>query len=176
MTNNAERELLPCPFCGGRAEIIEQEDSDGRFAAVGCWECGAGSRQHYFLGDDARDHVAGAWNKRAQALGVPDGVHGIPEIEAMIRCLTQRGQSYQQLDKVSVEAAAMLRAISRQSASVRPAVPTPPKSSSVLVERLEAFISQHGGDATHACDEYELLSSLKELIAEYKAETTSKGK
>lgn len=63
----AERELLlPCPFCGGNAQIIEQRDEDGRFAAVVCWMCGAGSRQHYFLGDDAREHVAGAWNKRSR--------------------------------------------------------------------------------------------------------------
>lgn len=61
----AKFDLLPCPFCGGRAEVVEQRDEDGRFAAVGCSKCGAGSRQHYFCGGDAREHVVSAWNKRA---------------------------------------------------------------------------------------------------------------
>lgn len=60
-------QLKACPFCGGQATIIEAEDVDGRFAAVGCAKCGCGSRQHYFLGDDARQQVTSAWNTRAQA-------------------------------------------------------------------------------------------------------------
>ncbi|PXV60703.1 restriction alleviation protein, Lar family [Dyella jiangningensis] len=60
-------QLKACPFCGGQANIIEAEDVDGRFAAVGCSKCGCGSRQHYFLGDDARQQVTSAWNTRAQA-------------------------------------------------------------------------------------------------------------
>lgn len=67
MTNElrAKFDLFPCPFCGGDATIAEQTDEDGRFAAVVCLMCGAGSRQHYFCGDDAREHVADAWNERA---------------------------------------------------------------------------------------------------------------
>ena len=57
--------LLPCPFCGGEPEIVRAQDEDGRFAAVGCPHCGAGSRQHYFVGDDAVPHVVSAWNRRA---------------------------------------------------------------------------------------------------------------
>ena len=80
----AKFDLLPCPFCGGDATITEQSDEDGRFAAVVCWTCGAGSRQHYFCGDDAREHVAGAWNKRS-AHASRD-----VEVEALIRKYEKR--------------------------------------------------------------------------------------
>lgn len=60
-------ELKACPFCQGQAQVIEAHDDDGRFAAVVCVACGAGSRQHYFLGDDAREYAAAAWNKRPRA-------------------------------------------------------------------------------------------------------------
>jgi len=60
-----ESGLKNCPFCGGKSEIIIDTDDDGRFAAVTCPKCGAGSRQHYFCGDDARDYAASAWNTRA---------------------------------------------------------------------------------------------------------------
>lgn len=62
-------ELLPCPFCGSEAEIIVSEDDDGRFAAVSCPKCGAGSRQHYFCGEDAREFAADAWNTRPRTEG-----------------------------------------------------------------------------------------------------------
>lgn len=68
MNEQLKVQLLPCPFCGGEAEMIEAHDDDGRFAAVGCNKCGAGSRQHYFCGDDARDYAASAWNTRQAAL------------------------------------------------------------------------------------------------------------
>ena len=148
MTNNAERELFPCPFCGSRAEIIEQEDSDGRFAAVGCWECGAGSRQHYFIGDDARDHVASAWNKRAQASGVP---------VINIRCETVsdgvKGSTY--LNVIGVE--------QEDDSSFTVVTDHWPKSASVPVERLDALQRYTGGIQVYVLD-----SELAELIAEYK--------
>lgn len=57
-------DLLNCPFCGAAPEIIIDTDDGGRFAAVACLKCGAGSRQHYFCGEDAREYAAGAWNTR----------------------------------------------------------------------------------------------------------------
>lgn len=69
----SEIKLKPCPHCGGTAEIVLGEDDDGKFAAVACPKCGAGSRQHYFCGDDAREYAAGAWNTRAP-LEVDEGM------------------------------------------------------------------------------------------------------
>lgn len=69
-------ELLPCPFCGSEAEIIVSEDDDGRFAAVSCPKCGAGSRQHYFCGEDAREFAADAWNTRPRTEGRGEGEPG----------------------------------------------------------------------------------------------------
>jgi len=96
---------------------------------------------------------------RAQASGVPDA---LPEVQV---CQTYLGEP------VSPEMAAYHEGWNYCRAEMLRAAqpgPTPPKSASVPVERLEAFISQHGADATHACDEYEVLASLKELIAEYR--------
>jgi hypothetical protein len=59
--------LLPCPFCGADAEFVEGKDKSGRFIAVGCPRCGAGSSQHYPLMDDARPNAANAWNTRTDA-------------------------------------------------------------------------------------------------------------
>lgn len=58
-------DLLDCPFCGSSdVFVIELEDEDGSFAAAGCCGCGAGSRQHYYCGDDAKEFAADAWNTR----------------------------------------------------------------------------------------------------------------
>lgn len=78
MNDQQKVQLLPCPFCGGEAEMVEAHDDDGRFAAVGCNKCGAGSRQHYFCGDDARDYAASAWNTRRAAI-YPAGRAGVEE-------------------------------------------------------------------------------------------------
>lgn len=65
-------DLLDCPFCGSSdVFVIDLEDEDGRFAAAGCSGCGAGSRQHYYCGDDAKDFAADAWNRRPTPPPVP---------------------------------------------------------------------------------------------------------
>ena len=57
-------ELLSCPFCGGVPGYAYGRDDWGRFVAIGCSGCGAGSSQHYHVMDDAKPHAASAWNKR----------------------------------------------------------------------------------------------------------------
>lgn len=55
--------LLPCPFCGGEARLVEGEES----AYVQCREVKM-HRAMFFDGDnDAANTVAEAWNRRALA-------------------------------------------------------------------------------------------------------------
>lgn len=76
--------LLSCPFCGASAEMVVDEDEDGRFAAVACPKCGAGSRQHYFCGEDAREYAADAWNTRPTALERQASPGGVEEMAGVI--------------------------------------------------------------------------------------------
>lgn len=63
--------LLPCPFCGGEAEFVEGADDGGQWVAIGCPDCGAGSRQHYAVMEDPRPHAQSAWNTRASQAAQP---------------------------------------------------------------------------------------------------------
>ncbi len=75
MTNNAERELLPCPFCGGNARSIPVRNENWE---VQCMKCGAHTRVCIY-----EQLAASAWQARAQASGVPDdkSMHGLQPIE-----------------------------------------------------------------------------------------------
>lgn len=65
--------VLPCPFCGGMAEIIEVSQSE---YAVECSACGSASGIRVSAMEDARPLVLEDWNRRATApgpqLGCPD--------------------------------------------------------------------------------------------------------
>jgi Lar family restriction alleviation protein len=50
-------ELLPCPFCGGKADLIPEYDSAWRAA---CLQCDA-----TFVAQDSRPDAIAAWNRRA---------------------------------------------------------------------------------------------------------------
>ena len=58
MTDNRTTELLPCPFCGGKAEIE-------RGAVLWAVTCPCAS--HVFYGcESSRDKTIEAWNRRAE--------------------------------------------------------------------------------------------------------------
>jgi len=56
-------ELLPCPFCGGEAELISPTETD-RWAQVSCKMCGCRGTEY----PAAVEHAVAAWNKRAPLL------------------------------------------------------------------------------------------------------------
>lgn len=61
-------ELKPCPFCGGKAQIvsfrtyIERFHGMGRKFYVNCTDCGIDGPGTHFTESDA----ANAWNRRAE--------------------------------------------------------------------------------------------------------------
>lgn len=58
--------LKPCPFCGGKA-VLQEDNNQG--CMVECTKCLAGTRIIYNLGEDARPLVAEAWNNRTHQTG-----------------------------------------------------------------------------------------------------------
>ena len=61
--------LKPCPFCGGEAEMLR--DDDGRWTQVHCTVCGA--RSNEWPNDELAPRIA--WNRRAP----------LPSVEAVAR-------------------------------------------------------------------------------------------
>ena len=55
-----ESKLLPCPFCGGEAEIVEDMDGTDRVCRAECRSCRCGTPYEYVAADAAED-----WNGRA---------------------------------------------------------------------------------------------------------------
>lgn len=59
----ANDKLLPCPFCGGKASILQSWDA----TEVSCDECYASAGKFQRGIDGIKDALA-AWNKRARGL------------------------------------------------------------------------------------------------------------
>ena len=54
-------ELLPCPFCGGKAEIKENTEMGGRQYQVLCTNCPTTVGRHWYW---KKKYVIKAWNTR----------------------------------------------------------------------------------------------------------------
>ncbi len=60
---NVEKELLPCPFCGGHAKVIKDASPAGYMIKyVSCLECEC--RTGDFLLDKQNNLLIEAWNRR----------------------------------------------------------------------------------------------------------------
>lgn len=80
MTHHTDAELLPCPFCGGRAEA-KKPDMSYEFTFIKCQECDAQT----YEGVDFED-AAEAWNRRAPAVPVPDVTDAMIEAANEAHC------------------------------------------------------------------------------------------
>lgn len=58
------KNLLPCPFCGGAPELVEVEPK-GYVVECTYGPCGASTNIRYSVMEDARPLVAVQWNRRA---------------------------------------------------------------------------------------------------------------
>lgn len=57
--------LLPCPFCGGAAEIVDAVEAGNQAKVVCCKKCMCSSRVVFALMDDVTFDLVSAWNARA---------------------------------------------------------------------------------------------------------------
>lgn len=68
----SETTLLPCPFCGGDADVFGTDGAPDRYAVITCIRCGneeIGSAVKVVrLGKDV---AIAAWNRRASLSGAP---------------------------------------------------------------------------------------------------------
>lgn len=71
-------ELMPCPFCGGKAEVHhiteEDEPNNAGGVCVCCKQCAASSRVHFSVKEDGEPHAISAWNRRSNP-APPEGPH-----------------------------------------------------------------------------------------------------
>lgn len=62
MSTDSKAQLLPCPFCGGKAEA-KKPDASYEFTLIKCQECDAQTDERIDFADAAE-----AWNRRAPSL------------------------------------------------------------------------------------------------------------
>ena len=64
-------ELLPCPFCGGKATF--DHDDNGWYWIV-CEKCGTATNSRTHTMEDCHPLLAEQWNRRASPASVPEGL------------------------------------------------------------------------------------------------------
>lgn len=78
--SEAERELLPCPFCGGEAQRIDIEDGENAFGAcIECKACHASSNLEF----GRKENFVSNWNRRAILASRPDDAALRDKIEGL---------------------------------------------------------------------------------------------
>ena len=75
--SDEEPGLLPCPFCGGRAEFVATQRRYDFTAAVECQSCGANTGP----GGITRDEVVPRWNRRASTAVTADSAVSVVDLD-----------------------------------------------------------------------------------------------
>ena len=101
-------ELLPCPFCGGVAECVDNgptreqvqyakswgDDCDDGGSFIHCTVCDASSAIHF----DRKENLVGSWNRRAvnshaellaAAKGMLKSGNGAAAFEALVKAIAK---------------------------------------------------------------------------------------
>lgn len=70
MTKTADAQLLPCPFCGGKAAIADAKECGPQAYVVACTEpmCLSSSKVIFAFKDDVTQQLVESWNKRALSI------------------------------------------------------------------------------------------------------------
>ena len=68
-------ELLPCPFCGGKATF--DHDDNGWYWIV-CEKCGTATNSRTHTMEDCHPLLAEQWNRRASPASAPEGWKFVP--------------------------------------------------------------------------------------------------
>ena len=124
-------ELLPCPFCGGKATF---DHDDNGWNWVVCEKCGVSTDCRVSAMDDCKPLLAEAWNRRASPASAPEDV--IDAVTIALRKAFQLGQTYwQQADsdyisqnKKSDDTYAKFLVLSEEISALLATAPTPPVS------------------------------------------------
>jgi Lar family restriction alleviation protein len=137
--------LLPCPFCGGEAEILEITEGD-EVANIGgsvvtCRQCGASSPVHF----DRKENLEDSWNRRAARTP-------LASVEGADTDDTWRDLALQ-FDGHRIEALALLRYVAdgliaaelpRFSGEVRQFLSAPPLAGEKVLAKRIAALAQSG--------------------------------
>jgi len=94
-----EGELAPCPFCGGAAEIIEDDEAGDSAYAVQCQtrNCAASSCVMFAIKEPVEDQLVEKWNRRAASSPGVGKAEGWEIYVASRASILERGEMWRAL-------------------------------------------------------------------------------
>ena len=158
MTEPSDTQLLPCPFCGGKAEIAAADECGPQAYVVVCTDpmCLSSSKVIFALKDDVTQQLVESWNKRALSIRrsydevAPLEIKEPPCPECGRPCIARGTPVYKSVERILDEHSAW---IARPSVEVTKAV------------AFAATIAAHRiVDEDRANHEAPLLAALKTIV------------
>lgn len=93
------KELLPCPFCGGKPSIVtldESEPDNVGGQVVVCGKCQACSVVVFPLKESARDKLHEVWNRRARKEAIQTAAMALRFVRSLDRYQFKPGEQHKQ--------------------------------------------------------------------------------